>query len=394
MADNMIYDIETNFYCGGGSKINETARIYKMLSQEDNIIDEFTFVWFMMELARIVQEVIWERHSRLWIRFTVLMMWRMWLLKKYLNRRMKYMSDKDRVIELIECGQETDFCDFKREFYHFTKKGDMLKDIVSFANSLVFGNKYIIFNIDDKTHQVCEMNMDTIPDISEINALLREYCEPHIGIEMCVFSYQKASIAYIKIPEDCTDRPYLIKKDFVRDGKVLLHQGQIFLRRNSDNFRANRRDLDEIYESRTKRKVYICKNEIVEKEIVVKNVVKRIFSLDFVFDNNAKDNYLIEEIKIVFKQPEHCFSTKVKNVTSINVQSTYQNDKMTDMPFSVEALTTVQKRLQFELSSTCIEQIRKNGNDENEFAVFIEVQDVKKRKVCSEIINCTFKFIK
>ena len=45
-TDNMIYAIETNFYGGGGSKLNETARSYKMLSQEADTIDEFTFVWF------------------------------------------------------------------------------------------------------------------------------------------------------------------------------------------------------------------------------------------------------------------------------------------------------------------------------------------------------------
>lgn len=45
-ADNMIYGIETNFYASGGSKLNETARSYKQLSQEADMIDGFTFVWF------------------------------------------------------------------------------------------------------------------------------------------------------------------------------------------------------------------------------------------------------------------------------------------------------------------------------------------------------------
>lgn len=45
-TDSMIYAIETNFYGGGGSKLNETARSYKMLSQEADTIDGFTFVWF------------------------------------------------------------------------------------------------------------------------------------------------------------------------------------------------------------------------------------------------------------------------------------------------------------------------------------------------------------
>ena len=45
-TDNMIYGIETNFYGGGGSKLNETARSYKQISQEVDMIDGFTFVWF------------------------------------------------------------------------------------------------------------------------------------------------------------------------------------------------------------------------------------------------------------------------------------------------------------------------------------------------------------
>lgn len=42
----MIYGIETNFYSGGGSKLNETARSYKTLATEADTIDSFTFVWF------------------------------------------------------------------------------------------------------------------------------------------------------------------------------------------------------------------------------------------------------------------------------------------------------------------------------------------------------------
>ena len=43
---SMVYGIETNFYAGGGSKLNETARSYKMLAEEARHIPGFTFVWF------------------------------------------------------------------------------------------------------------------------------------------------------------------------------------------------------------------------------------------------------------------------------------------------------------------------------------------------------------
>ena len=45
-TDNCIYGIETNFYASGGSKLNETARSYKMIAKEAHKVVGFEFVWF------------------------------------------------------------------------------------------------------------------------------------------------------------------------------------------------------------------------------------------------------------------------------------------------------------------------------------------------------------
>ncbi len=45
-TEKCIYAIETNFYGGAGSKLNETARSYKNLAIESKGIDGFEFVWF------------------------------------------------------------------------------------------------------------------------------------------------------------------------------------------------------------------------------------------------------------------------------------------------------------------------------------------------------------
>ena len=44
-TSKMIYVIETNFYASGGSKLNETARSYKMIAEESKNIPGFKFVW-------------------------------------------------------------------------------------------------------------------------------------------------------------------------------------------------------------------------------------------------------------------------------------------------------------------------------------------------------------
>ena len=45
-TDKCIYGIETNFYASGGSKLNETARSYKMIAEEAERVVGFDFVWF------------------------------------------------------------------------------------------------------------------------------------------------------------------------------------------------------------------------------------------------------------------------------------------------------------------------------------------------------------
>ena len=45
-TENTVYCIETNFYASSGSKVNETARSYKQISQEAQSINGFIFVWF------------------------------------------------------------------------------------------------------------------------------------------------------------------------------------------------------------------------------------------------------------------------------------------------------------------------------------------------------------
>ena len=45
-TEKCIYGIETNFYASGGSKLNETARSYKMIAEEAERVVGFEFVWF------------------------------------------------------------------------------------------------------------------------------------------------------------------------------------------------------------------------------------------------------------------------------------------------------------------------------------------------------------
>ena len=45
-SDKTLYLIEVNFYATGGSKLNETARSYKMITEETKKIPNVEFMWF------------------------------------------------------------------------------------------------------------------------------------------------------------------------------------------------------------------------------------------------------------------------------------------------------------------------------------------------------------
>lgn len=45
-TETILYLIETNFYSSGGSKLNETARSYKMITEETKQIPNVEFMWF------------------------------------------------------------------------------------------------------------------------------------------------------------------------------------------------------------------------------------------------------------------------------------------------------------------------------------------------------------
>ncbi len=44
-TDKQVYVIEANFYASNGSKLNETARSYKMLAEESKLVNGVTFIW-------------------------------------------------------------------------------------------------------------------------------------------------------------------------------------------------------------------------------------------------------------------------------------------------------------------------------------------------------------
>ena len=251
------------------------------------------------------------------------------------------MTDREKIVKLIEDGKETDCCDFKKYFYEKEKYADMIKDIVAFANNTTTDDKYIIFNVDDETHKVGTEKIEKVPDISTINELIRSYVEPYIDIEIGEFFYENSNIVYIKIMQKNVDRPYVIKKEKLQNGKCIIKQGDVFIRKNATNFKANRDDLDKIYDMREKRKVVIDTVEVYTKECCVDNVINEMFMLSFTFDNQSKSNYLLNTVNVKILVNEHCFSVNGEYLINTGDVLLDKILVLKDTPFSINPYSTI-----------------------------------------------------
>ena len=287
------------------------------------------------------------------------------------------MKDKAKIIEYINEKIETNVFDIKQSFYHPNKKFDLIKDVVAFANSSSVDDKYIVFNIDNKTFELSNMDMSSLPDVSEIDSLLNEYCEPKIDIELNKFNYDGGQIAYLKVCRSNLDFPYMIKKNFEFCGKIKLSQGQIYIRRGATNFIANRSDLDILINKRVSRIIKIESQSIETKRIVVDNKPMLMYSSSFIFRNSANSNYLIKSAKINLKTPENIFSIKVAFIGNSDILAFTSKEFLDNKSFNIDANSTIEKSAFFEITKECKDILMKHQDEITGELILADVDNVE-----------------
>ncbi|MDH6456691.1 hypothetical protein M2102_000304 [Fusobacterium sp. PH5-7] len=298
------------------------------------------------------------------------------------------MKDKDTIIKYISNRTENEKFDIKRYYYHEKKKFDLIKDVVAFANSSSVDDKYVVFNIDNDTFQLCNMDMTTLPDISDINTLLHEYCEPNIDVELSKFNYNGGQVAYLKVCNSNLNFPYMIKKDFIFDGKVKLHQGQIYIRRGATNFIANRSDLDILVDMKVRRTIKIETQSLEQKQIIVDRQAMLMYSISFIFINAAKSNYLIKSAKINLGTSKNVFSIDVSFIANSNVLSFASQELLNTTFFDIAANSTAQKSVFFRITSECNEILMQS---EDKIKATLILVDVNNNKIVSNTQLCSIE---
>lgn len=164
--------------------------------------------------------------------------------------------EKENILRFIKQEKESDYLDFKAKDYPKEKKIDFLKDIISMANSNYEGDKYIIVGVKDKKGNNKEViGIDEVREQAEFEQLVHENIEPAIKYEFKTIDYDDKMVEYYKISAENKDSPYMFRKR-IGDG-TKIDTGDCFIRGNSVNQKARRRDFDRFYNEKTEVRVMI-----------------------------------------------------------------------------------------------------------------------------------------
>lgn len=294
---------------------------------------------------------------------------------------------------LIQTQQENEFVDFKQFYYHNDKKYDLIKDIVSFSNESTSVDKYIVFGVINETWEVVGINLPQMPDVSNINDLLHMYVEPFIYVEVGQIKYNGKDLGYIKIPVDRADRPYVIKKEYSKQGKIHLREGEIYVRKNANNFIATRRDLDHIYKNNGSFQIAVFEATADIGFVQIRNDRKLFVQIRTVLANNT--NHSINICR------GNCDISTAKNTTQYDC--IYCEDKsrkfssvpstISDVPVFISSGMEIQKSLYFSISEESAKLLLKKQREGNRFYIKIELFDANGNKYTTqpcEIAPCFY----
>lgn len=284
---------------------------------------------------------------------------------------------RDKIKKLIEIGVEGDTVDFKREYYHDAKKSDFIKDIISFANASPLEDKYIIFGVDDDTRDITDISKDQFPDISDINQLIRTYCDPFIEIEVEWVDIDTKKVVVIIIKRQNMKKPYVVAKDYAYKGKTYLHAGDIYIRKSANNFRALRSDIEEIYNTRLFIDILPCNNTIKIGVVEMARIKRNFVRIPIRVINNTDNSFVFSKAMIKWIYPDSNTGTTVGYIDDDHTQFKHEPASIDKLPFVVSAKSQNQKVLYSAVSKEFCDVIEQHETMQQELKIEVALFDAR-----------------
>lgn len=286
-----------------------------------------------------------------------------------MNQRQK------RIAELIENGIESDIVDFKQQYYHEAKKSEFIKDIISFANASLREDKYIVFGVSDATRETIGITENDIPDISNLNQLIRTYCDPFIEIDIEQFDIDGKRVGAVIVKSTNIQKPYVVAKDFSFKDKICLRAGDIYVRKSANNFRALRSDIEEIYKTRFCVDILSLNNKI-EIGIVDIARVKQVYArIPISFVNNSDNSFVFGKATVKWMYADNKIGSSVLYIEDNKTQFRQVPTVIEKSPFMLPSKSQAEKTLFLKVSDSFYGVIRERTNMHQELKVEVVLYD-------------------
>lgn len=173
--------------------------------------------------------------------------------------------------------EESNYLDFKRDQYHFTKcndmqKSELLKDMLSFANGWRRADAYILIGVKEKKAEKNEVvGIEELLDDSTLQQFVNSKVQKPINFIYNNIKLDEKFIGVIKIP--IQNRPFYLTKDF---GK--LKKNVVYIRRGTSTDEAT-------------------PDEILTMKDGIKNVISVSPKLDLSLTNDHKERVTQLEVE-------------------------------------------------------------------------------------------------
>lgn len=300
------------------------------------------------------------------------------------------MGREQKIIDLIENRVESECVDFKQEFYHKDKTQDLIKDVLSFANAFSNDEKYIIFGADENDN-LFNVDYKTVRDISEINQILNEYCEPFIKVENYSFTH-KGNNLFALIISGNFNRPYIIKKDYQKNGCIWLRTGEIFIRKGATNFKASRDDLDCIYANRETIQLTVKDNFLQFKNLRHGHKKELVCCIPILMDNNSKKSIIINNGNVNWQYHNTSSGSRVSYIEDVEESYVKELKNINDKPFLIQSHMQYQKSLIVKVSKGLIEIIEKKMKESEKLKISIKLFDAIAKEIVFDTLIDSIKF--
>lgn len=303
------------------------------------------------------------------------------------------MDDVARIIELVEAKKETDYVDYKKKYYSDDKKYDLIKDVVAFANNCsTFNDRYIVFGIVNGTWDLEGICLENFPDSSEIADLLNVYVEPFLTIETGTFRHNNVDLAYIKIPVRGINRPYIIKKQYEKNGRIQLRIGEIYVRKGTSNFIANRMDLDHIYRSNGCLAITLYSDEIEIGEVTAGKASEVMVQVRLLINNTFGHSVNICDMKCDLITTTGIVELKGLFFEDMSKRFAAVPPFINNQPLLLDSGTERQKSLFAQISKEYAKILKESVDAHKQHKVRIICKDANDKIYTSDEIPVTFRF--